>query len=259
MKRNFTIFLLFAKNAFRTTSQGRIGVFLFLIGKIVRFVFMFYLIFFIFQRTRFLKGYSFEQAALFYLVFNLIDTISQILFREVYRFRYLVTSGALDMVLLKPHHPFLRVLVGGVDILDLFLVIPYGVLAIIAASHVVTTPLQIGLFILLFINALWITTSFHIIVLALGILTTEVDHTIMIYRDIVGLGRFPIEIYKEPIRGIFTFIIPVAVMMSFPVQALVGKLGGTLIGFSFVISSCIFVGSLFLWNIALEKYQSWGG
>ncbi len=259
MKRNIHIFLLFAKNAFNTTSQGKIGIFVFLIGKIVRFLFMFYLIFFIFQHTRFLKGYSFEQAALFYLVFNLIDTISQILFREVYRFRYLVTSGGLDMILLKPYHPFLRVLVGGVDILDLVLVVPYLILTALAASRVVTTLPQFTLFILLFINALWITTSFHIIVLSLGILTTEVDHTIMIYRDIIGLGRFPMEIYKEPVRGIFTFIIPVAVMMSFPVQALVGKLGGSLVIFSFVISSCIFVGALLLWRSALERYQSWGG
>lgn len=259
MKRAVTLFLLFAKNAFTTTSQGRVGVFLFLIGKIIRFCFTFFLIFFIFQRTRFLKGYSFQQAALFYLAFNLIDTISQILFREVYRFRYLVTTGGLDMILLKPYHPFLRVLVGGVDVLDLLLVVPYGILTYIAAVQIHPSAGAVGIFFLLFLNALWITTSFHIIVLALGILTTEVDHTIMIYRDIAGLGRFPMEIYKEPIRGIFTFVIPVAVMTSFPVQALIGKLSWQLVCLSFVISSCIFIGAMVLWKSALKRYQSWGG
>ena len=46
--------------------------------------------------------------------------------------------------------------------------------------------------------------------LALGIVTTEVDHTIMIYRDITAMGRFPMEMYKEPIRGFFTLSSPSA-------------------------------------------------
>jgi len=259
MKRNFTLFFLFAKNALATTSQGRTGIVLLLLGKIIRFIFLFFLLFFIFQRTQFLKGYSFSQAALFYLVFNLIDTLSQVLFREVYRFRYLVTTGGLDMVLLKPYHPFLRILLGGVDLLDLILIVPYLILTVIAAHSIATTPVQIFIFILLFLNAIWIATSFHIIVLALGILTTEVDHTILIYRDMTSLGRFPMDIYKEPIKSFFTFIIPVAVMMSYPVQALVGKLSLPFTGLAFVLSSSICFGALKLWSVALEKYQSWGG
>ena len=80
-----------------------------------------------------------------------------------------------------------------------------------------------------------------------------------IYRDITAMGRFPMEIYKEPIRGIFTFVIPVAVMTSFPVQALIGKLSWQLVCLSFVISSCIFIGAMVLWKSALKRYQSWGG
>ena len=220
---------------------------------------MFFLLFFIFQRTRVLKGYSFQEAALFYMVFNLIDTISQILFREVYRFRSLVVSGSLDGILLKPYHPFLRILVGGVDMIYVILLVPYMCIAIFVASqgHIVGSHLIS--FFALFINALWIATSFHICVLALGILTSEVDHTILIYRDMTSLGRFPMAIYKEPIRSIFTFVIPIGIMTSFPSQALLGTL--SLPGFvvAFVLSSILFFCSIRLWNFALKKYQSWGG
>lgn len=243
----------------RVTTQGRMGVVVFTLGKIVRFAFMFFLLFFIFQRTRVLKGYSFQEAALFYMIFNLVDTTSQILFREVYRFRSLVVSGILDTILLKPYHPFLRILVGGVDILDVFLLIPYSFIALFIAlkGHIVFS--NFILFLILFINAIWLATSFHIIVLALGILTSEVDHTILIYRDMTGLGRFPMAIYKEPIKSIFTFVIPIGIMTSFPPQALLGTL--SLFGFiiSFVISSILFYGAMNLWNFALKKYQSWGG
>ena len=44
----------------------------------------------------------------FYLCFNVVDTIGQMLFREVYRFRPLIISGGFDMVLVKPLSPWLE-------------------------------------------------------------------------------------------------------------------------------------------------------
>lgn len=251
--------MLFAKNSMRTTTQGRLGVVVFTIGKIIRFAFLFTLLSFIFSKTRVLKGYSIQQAALFYMIFNLIDTISQILFREVYRFRSLVVNGSLDTILLKPYHPFLRILVGGVDILDVILLVPYIAITIIIASGIVPIGHNIFLFFVLLINAIWIATSFHILVLALGILTTEVDHTILIYRDLTSLGRFPMAIYQEPIRTIFTFIIPIGIMTSFPSQALLGMLSWDKFLISFILSSILFIVAMTTWNFALKQYQSWGG
>ena len=259
MQHNLKIFLLFAKNALRVTTQGRLGIIIFTLGKIVRFTFMFFLLFFIFSKTRVLKGYTFQEAALFYMIFNLIDTISQILFREVYRFRTLVASGSLDTILLKPYHPFLRILIGGVDVMDVILLIPYTLIAFYFALQGHIIFIHFVSFFVLFLNAIWLATSFHIIVLALGIITTEVDHTILIYRDMTSLGRFPMAIYKEPIRSIFTFIIPIGVMTSFPPQALLGTLSLSGLLFSFVISSILFYGAMSLWNFALKRYQSWGG
>lgn len=259
MKHNFQIFWLFARNSMRTMTQGRVGIAIFTLGKVIRFAFLFFLLYFIFSKTRILKGYTLQQAALFYMVFNLVDTISQILFREVYRFRSLVVSGSLDTILLKPYHPFLRILLGGVDVLDIILLIPYILITLFIASGSSPIGINILSFFLLFINALWIATSFHIIVLAFGILTTEVDHTILIYRDITSLGRFPMSLYQEPIRSIFTFIIPVGIMTSFPAQMLIGTLSWDRFILSFVISSMLFVGAMWLWKFALKRYQSWGG
>ncbi|MCX6730676.1 MAG: ABC-2 family transporter protein [Candidatus Roizmanbacteria bacterium] len=243
----------------RTTTQGRIGLIIFTLGKVVRFAFMFFLLFFIFKGTRMLKGYTFQEAALFYMIFNLIDTISQVLFREVYRFRSLVVGGALDTILLKPYHPFLRILLGGVDVLDVILLIPYTLITVLIAIQGHITLIHFIPFLILFLNALWIATSFHILVLALGILTTEVDHTILIYRDMTSLGRFPMAIYKEPIKSFFTFVIPIGIMTSFPPQALLGALSPSGFFISLAISSVLFYSVMKLWKYSLKKYQSWGG
>ncbi len=258
--RNTKLFILFSKLSLKSTLQARMGIIFFMIGKIARFFFFFFFIFLVFSQTKIIKGYNFNQAIIFYLTFNIIDTASQILFREVYRFRQQVVSGTFDLILMKPHHPFVRILLGGIDFLDLTLLIPYFIMTIYFILKIPTINFLIFiLYFLLLINALIIATAFHIAVLALGILTTEVDHTIMIYRDLTTIGRFPLEIYKEPVRGIFTFIIPIGVMMSFPPYVLFRILSLPFFLYSFLISSILLIGALKLWDMALKKYQSWGG
>jgi ABC-type uncharacterized transport system permease subunit len=222
---------------------------------------MFFLfVFFLISKTKILKGYNVNQAIFFYLTFNIIDTTTQLLFREVYRFRPLVVSGNLDLVLIKPFHPFLRILLGGVDFMDLLMLILYLLLTIFFAFKIGSfSIINLLLYLSLLINALILATAFHVFVLALGIITTEVDHAIMIYRDLTSLGRFPMEIYQQPIRGIFTFIVPVGIMMSFPSKALFGLLSPMLILFSFFLSFFLLTVSLKLWALAIKKYQSWGG
>ena len=260
MKRSLKIFYLYALLSYKTIFQTKLGVVFLIMGKVFRFLFLFSLIYLIFSKTKLVKGYTLDQMIIFYLTFNIIDSTVQILYREVYRFRPQIVSGSFDLIPLKPHHPFFRILLGGVDFLDIILIIPYVLLLIFFALKIETISfVSIISYLTLILNSFIIATSFHIIVLALAILTTEVDHTIMIYRDITGLARFPLEIYKQPIQGIFTFVIPVGIMMSFPAKALLGLLNPATYLFSFFFSILFLLISLKLWKSALTKYQSWGG
>lgn len=181
---------------------------------------LFLVIILIFQRVKIIKGYDFNQVVVFYLIFNLIDTLAQVFFRGVYRFKYYVISGNFNLILTKPHHPFLQILVGGVDFLDLLMLIPYFFLFLFFVLKIPNLNFfSFFVFGLLIVNSLLIATAFHIFVLAFGILTTETDNTIMIYRDLANLGRFSLEIYKNPVRELITFLIPLGVMISFPAKA----------------------------------------
>jgi len=259
IKRNLKIFLLFGYQSLKTTGQSRQAIFLFTLGKILRFIFLFGVIFLVFSKTKIIAGWSLKQVVILYLTFNFIDTFSQLLYREVYRFRPQVISGNLDLILVKPYHPFLRVLVGGVDFLDLLLLVPYFFLLLFFIFQEKISFFSFFLYLTLVINGLIISTAFHIFVLALGLLTTEVDNAIMIYRDILNLGRFPIEIYQQIISFIFTFIIPIGVMITFPVKALFNFLNFNNVVFAFFISFLFLLLSIKFWQIGLKKYQSAGG
>lgn len=260
MKKNLKIFLYLSKFALKTTLMHPVGSIFFLIGKLMRFGTYFFFVSYLLFNTKVLAGYNINQTLVFFLTFNIIDTLAQLLFREVYRFRPLVVSGELDAILIKPFHPFVRILVGGIDLLDLLTVFIYvGILIFFITQLGTLTLFNVLLFFLLIVNAMVIATAFHIIVLALGIFTTEVDHTILIYRDLSRLGAFPVDIYAEPLRSLLTFVIPIAVMSTFPVKSLMGILSLNLVFISFAISGILFFIAMVMWNNALKKYQSWGG
>ncbi|KKU09563.1 MAG: hypothetical protein UX13_C0037G0012 [Candidatus Woesebacteria bacterium GW2011_GWB1_45_5] len=228
----------------------------FLIGKIIRFVFFGGFIFFLLKGTNTLAGYNLNQALFFYLTFFLIDTVSQFLFREVYRFRPYIISGSFDLILLKPMSPLFRVLMGGADIIDLLTIPPLIYLVFHYGSLLSPSVLHTAYYVLLVINGLLLATAFHIAVLAMGIITLEIDHTVMIYRDIQSLGRFPTDIYREPLRGILTYFVPIGMMITVPAKALMGLVNPGGIALAFLIGTVATVASLRFWNFALTKYTS---
>ena len=234
----------------------RFGAVVLIIGKLLRFGFFLGFIYFLLKGSNTLAGYDLNQTIFFFLTFNLVEIISQFLFREVYRFRPLVVSGSFDLVLSKPISALFRSLMGGADILDL-LSIPFLLVGLFYIGRLLNpTVMQVTFFSLLILNGLLIAAAFHIAVLALGIVTMEIDHTIMIYRDLTNLGRFPVDIYREPLRGIITFLVPVGIMITLPAKAIMGLVNPLGVLGSFVFGIISIIASVKLWNHALTKYSS---
>ncbi len=228
-------------------------VMIFFVSKLLKYGLFLVFLFLLMSGVKNLGGYSREQIIIFYLVFNLIDTLGQLLFREVYYFRPLVISGNFDMVLTKPFNPLIRVLLGGPDLIDTgVFVILVGVLS----NFVRLDSFLIFYFVLMLINSLLITAAFYISILAIGILTLSVDHLIMIYRDLSSLMRIPVDIFTNPLRTLLTFIIPIGIMFTFPAKVLFGLLSWQLILFSFLFGVVSLFLSLKFWNYSLRQYQS---
>lgn len=244
------------RNSFSAMLISRFGGVMFIVGKTLRFtVFLFFLLT-VLGSTKTLIGYTPSEVIFFFLTFNFVDTITQCLFREVYRFRYLIVSGNFDLVLAKPVNPLFRSLLGGADLLDCFMLIPYTIALVIVGSTINPTNVEILEYVILLVCGVIVSMSFHILVLSLGVITTEVDHAIMMYRDVANTGRVPIDIYSEPLRSVLTYVVPVAVMFTIPVKALLGLISPEgIIGVS-LITGVFFFLSLHTWNESLKRYTS---
>ncbi|MEK9200986.1 MAG: ABC-2 family transporter protein, partial [Patescibacteria group bacterium] len=117
--RYIKILNIYFSNSLQSIIAHPAAFWIFFISKSIRYGLFFMFLYFLSSSIGSVGGYTASQMLIFYLVFNLVDTTSQMLFREVYRFRPLVVSGGFDGVLAKPFPPLLRVLIGGPDYIDL--------------------------------------------------------------------------------------------------------------------------------------------
>lgn len=256
-KKYFKFWWITVVSTTQTALSSRFSAGLFLLAKSMRFFLFLGLILIISNNAKVIAGYNLWQMVLFYATFNLIDTTAQFFLREVYRFRSYVVSGDFDYFLTKPISPLFRSLFAGSDVLDLPLLIG----SIILIFYTVTKIGSINFFSiitysLLILSALVIAIAFHIFVISIGVMTTEVDNTIMLYRDLTTMGRFPVDIYREPISWFITFVIPVGIMMTYPAKSLLGQLTPQLMILSPIIALTFLFLSIKFWRFSLKRYSS---
>lgn len=257
LRRYAKVWWILTIKASQIAFASRFGAVLFVLGKLIRFIFFLLFLIIIVSRTKVIVGYSLWEVILFYATFNIIDVFVQFILREVYRFRWYIVTGDFDFFLTRPLSPLFRSLFGGADPLDIPMIfLSLGLVAVSIMNIGNISPPAALLYLALVINGLIIALAFHIFVLAIGVLTTEVDNTIWLYRDLTQMGRFPIDIYREPLRSVLTFAVPVGIMVTFPAKALLGILTLPAILISFIVGIGFLWASLIFWRYSLKNYAS---
>jgi ABC-2 type transport system permease protein len=253
------LYLIYTKYSFQVAFANRLTAGIFLFAKSIRILLFATFLWFLLQRTGGLGNYSQTQALFIYLSFNLIDTLSQLLFREVYRLREYILKGNLDFVLLKPVHPFSKILFGGTDGLDLIIAILLLLLIMFLGQSIFSANLLTwSAYLFLIFSSLVLATSFHILVIILGILTNSFTNIVLIYRDLSSMFRIPLNLYPEPLRILFTFVLPLGVMLSFPADAFFGLLAPNTLIITCLASLTLLICANLGWQYTIRHYQSTG-
>ena len=237
-----------------STKMASLG---FLAGKLLRLVFFLVFIVAIFSHTKSLAGYTLAQTVLFFLTFNLVDIAAQFLFRGIYSVRGIVVSGDFDYYLTQPLDPLFRIAIHMTDFLDLLTLVPVLALLAVTASRLGPLPwTACVLYAALVANGILLALALHIAVAGVSVWTQELENMIWIYRDLMTFGRFPVDIYAAPVRWALTFAVPIAVIVSFPAQALLGTLTAGWAAYAFVLAASALAASLRFWSWAVGQYTS---
>ena len=118
---------------------------------------------------------------------------------------------------------------------------------------------EIGASLVLLAAGVLILYSLWILVISAAFYVVRVDNLTVLLSSIFDAARWPASVFRGVLAVVFTFVIPLALMTTYPAEALLGRLdGGRLVlalGGAVVFA---FIARL-VWLQALRRYTSAGG
>ncbi len=169
-----------------------------------------------------------------------------------------IRKGTLDFVLLKPADSQFLVSTAKFEpwrVLDLmgalaiFAVAFHRLGRIPAAGHVLAALLLLGC-------AAWTLYSLWILVISAAFHVVKVDNLSFLFSSIFDAARWPVSVFRGVWRVIFTAVIPLALMTTWPALALLGRLDLRTAVLA-VLGAALFSGlARLVWLRSIARYTS---
>ncbi|MBI4952136.1 MAG: ABC-2 family transporter protein [Myxococcales bacterium] len=169
-----------------------------------------------------------------------------------------IRTGAFDYVLLKPVDA--QLLVSGSryepwKVLDLLGAVGVAVYAFVLRGHG-PEPGHLLVGLALFATGVAAMYALWILCAAASFWVVRLDNLTYLLSAIFDTARWPVQVFRGAWRIVFTFVIPVAVMTTYPAMALLGALdAGTALA-SAGGAVALLVLSRLVWRAAIRSYTS---
>lgn len=180
------------------------------------------------------------------------------IFPNVNRFSQLIQKGDLDFVLLKPVSSRFLISTRYVEFDNLTKVIlaPFLIPLLLRYLNIIVSPLAVVNYIVMLILGLAIFYNFFFIIMTTNFWFQNVFNLEHLLDSVADMGRWPVYIFKGFPRVIFMYVVPIAFVATFPVEALLGRAGleKTVLAILLAVASS-FISHRF-WHFALRHYSS---
>jgi ABC-2 type transport system permease protein len=163
----------------------------------------------------------------------------------------------MDYTILQPVNSMFLVTFSRITvwrIWDLVLAVVLIVVGVNMAEEV-TSAAQILTFMLLSLSGMIVIYSLWIVLIALTFWFVKFDNNVTILQALMDAGRYPATVYPAWLRVIVTFIIPIAVATTIPLQALRGELSVVQVLTFLGVSVLSFLIATRVWKTGLKQYS----
>jgi ABC-2 type transport system permease protein len=169
-----------------------------------------------------------------------------------------IRSGSFDYVLLKPVDAQAMVSASRYEPWKVFDLA--GAIAIASYAFVLRgtppTVAQLALGVVLFGTGIVAAYALWILCAAAAFWVGRLDNLMYLLGSIFDTGRWPVAVFPRAWQVVFTYVIPVAVMTTFPAQALIGKLDAGGAAATIGGALALLVISRLVWRTAIRSYTS---
>ena len=219
-------------------------------------------LFVVFQNKQAIAGWNWPETLLVAGWFNLLKGLQSTLIRpSMQQAVEHVRKGTLDFFLIKPVDAQFLISTARFDFRELNGFLVGCIILAVGLWNLSFTPSLINLMIALFllICGALILYAIWIMVMSLAFIFIRVDNLTHLFSSIYDVARWPSTIYHGVFAFVFTFVLPFAVMTTFPTLALLDKLGfhqvlGATVGTAIFMILCRWV-----WKSCLLRYTGAGG
>ena len=212
----------------------------------------------IFSNTRSIGGWGIGELIALLGVFRLTNTLmNALIWPNTERFNSSIRDGSFDYNLLQPLNSQFQVTFSRMVIWQSWEVLLAGILVVagIRMSEQIPGTLHLLSFLVLTGAGIAVIYSLWIVMIALTFWFIKLDNNVTILAALLDAGRYPATVYPIWLRMIVTFIIPIALATTVPIQALRGDLTGAQV----LMYLGIAAGSLFLsssiWKAGVRRYS----
>lgn len=233
-----------------------IGIFSQSIVQLVTLIF----IFIIFQNIDNIGGWSFEQILLLYGITRISVGLSGYCFDALYDIGpKLIRNGDFDKILLRPVHPLISIIGSSKEVTSVG-----DFLLGIIISVVMLNRLMIPITFILIVKILFFSIVGTLIIGAIQTIcsvtsfwTHKSNEIIWSFYRIYTFTDYPISIYNNIIKVILTFILPFAFVAYFPLLNIF-EINTYMAYLSPIVAIILWIVTVKVWNICLNKYRSTG-
>ncbi|GHO99491.1 multidrug ABC transporter permease [Reticulibacter mediterranei] len=212
----------------------------------------------VYTQTATLAGWSFGHILLLFGTFQILRGLLATFVDPNFQwFSNQVRSGKLDALLLLPVPSILMVNTGTYAPIELIQIgVGIGVIgAAFLTLHI--SPFFWGVIGWLFLLAVGFIISWAARVLLASVVfwaaSVELD---VFYRTIWEFGRYPISIYRQPVRFLLTYIFPVAFLATYPASAFIEGINPLHMLVGGLLSAGFLVLVQLVWRSGLRRYTS---
>ncbi|MEA4906842.1 MAG: ABC-2 family transporter protein [Anaerolineaceae bacterium] len=212
----------------------------------------------IFANTSNLSGWGMGELIALLGVWRMANVLmTTLIWPNTEYFNASVRDGSFDYSLLQPVNSQLLVSISRITVWRTWEALLGIVLIVvgIGMSDRATTLTSLVSFLTLIASGIAVLYSLWIVLIAFTFWFVKFDNNVTILQALMDTGRYPATIYPPWLRLIVTFIIPIAVATTVPLQALRGELsGGQVLLFLGVGAACLLI-SARVWKAGVRRYS----
>lgn len=169
-----------------------------------------------------------------------------------------VRKGTLDFVLLKPVDAQLLISLSRLEPWRVIDLLGAGAVFVYAFRKLGHSPsaAQVLLSLALLLAALAVLYSIAILVVSIAFFAVRVDNLLYLFQSIFDVARWPSSVFRGALAVIFTWVLPLALMTTYPALALLGRLSAATALAALGGTAVFALAARAVWRASIGKYTS---